>query len=44
MGKCQEPGCNSVATEEWEGMQLCDDHYYLIRNKYKSEWDALLEK
>ncbi len=44
MRKCQAPGCRDVAVTEWDGALLCDEHYYEFRNKYKSEWDEVLER
>lgn len=42
--RCEEPGCREPATSEWNGMQLCEDHYLMLKNKFKSEWEAVLEK
>ncbi|HLC50343.1 MAG TPA: hypothetical protein VJI97_02845 [Candidatus Nanoarchaeia archaeon] len=44
MKKCKAPGCKCAATAEWDNMQLCDEHYYEYSNKYKNEWEALLEE
>lgn len=44
MRKCQEPGCGELATNEWEGYLLCEDHYLMFKNKFKSEWEDVLER
>jgi hypothetical protein len=43
MEKCSAPGCRGIATSEYEGMGLCEEHYYEYATKYKSEWESLLE-